>query len=61
MKLTAVSQPNPGGLSQCLPVGGVWRTGAPATSAVCEMVREEQAGNAARYDEHKMDRGNSHV
>ncbi len=44
-----------------LPVGWVWRDGAPATSAVCEMVREEQAGNAGRYgryDKHKMARGN---
>lgn len=39
-------------------VGWVWRDGAPATAAVCEMVRDEQAGNAALYDKHKMDRGN---
>ena len=41
-----------------LPVGWVWRDGAPATSSVCEMVREEQAGNSARYGKHTMDRVN---
>ena len=41
-----------------LPVGWAWRDGAPATASVCEMVRDEQAGNAGRYDKHKMDRGN---
>ena len=41
-----------------LSVGWVWRAGVPATSAACEMVREERAGNAGRYDKHKMDKGN---
>ena len=37
-----------------LPVGWCWRAGAPATSAVCEMVEEQVPGTARRYTKHKM-------
>jgi len=40
-----------------LPVGWFWRAGASAPSAVCEMVREEGAGAAERYEKHKMLKG----
>ena len=36
-----------------LPVGWLWRAGASAPSAVCEMVREESPGDTERYDKHK--------
>ena len=39
---------------QFLPVGWYWRAGAPATSAVCEMVEEEVPGAIRRYTKHKM-------
>jgi len=41
-----------------LPVGWVWRAGASTPSSVCEMVREERAGDAARSVKHKMPRRN---
>ena len=37
-----------------LPVGWCWRAGAPATSAVCEMVGDEVPGATGRYTKHKM-------
>ena len=37
-----------------LPVGWCWRAGAPAASAVCEMVEEEVPGAIRRYTKHKM-------
>jgi hypothetical protein len=36
-----------------LPVGWVWRAGASAPSAVCEMVRDESSGDMQRYGKHK--------
>ena len=39
---------------QFLPVGWYWRAGAPAASAVCEMVEEEVPGAIRRYTKHKM-------
>ena len=36
-----------------LPVGWFWRAGAPAPSAVCEMVGEERSGETERYVKHK--------
>lgn len=41
-----------------LPVGWIWRSGASTPLAVCEMLREERPGEAARYDKHKMPKGN---
>jgi hypothetical protein len=41
-----------------LPVGWVWRAGASAPLAVCEMVRDEKPGGTERYDKHKMLGGN---
>ena len=37
-----------------LPVGWFWRAGASATSAACEMVREEGPGDTDRYNKHNM-------
>ena len=37
-----------------LPVGWFWRAGALAPTAVCEMVREEGAGDTERDGKHKM-------
>ena len=37
-----------------LPVGWLWRAGAPATVAACEMVSEDSPGKAERYTKHKM-------
>ena len=37
-----------------LPVGWFWRAGASTPSAVCEMVRDENPGDAERYGKHKM-------
>ena len=37
-----------------LPVGWYWRGGAATPTAVCEMVREESAGDPDRYEKHKM-------
>ena len=36
-----------------LPVGWLWRAGASAPSAVCEMVSEARLGATERYDKHK--------
>ena len=36
------------------PVGWLWRAGALAPSAVCEMVWEERPGETERYVKHKM-------
>ena len=36
-----------------LPVGWLWRAGASAPSAVCEMVRDERPGDVQRYGKHK--------
>lgn len=36
-----------------LPVGWLWRAGASAPSAVCEMVSEARHGETERYDKHK--------
>lgn len=36
-----------------LPVGWVWRAGASASSAVCEMVHEESPGDTEGYGKHK--------
>ena len=41
-----------------LPVSWIWAAGAPTSSAVCEMVREEGPGDTERYDKHKMPKGN---
>ena len=41
-----------------LPVGWIWRAGASAPSAVCEMIREEKPGDTERYGKHKMIGGN---
>lgn len=40
-----------------LPVGWVWRAGAPAAVAACEMAQGERPGDAERYVKHKMVRG----
>ena len=40
-----------------LPVGWFWRAGASTPVAVCEMVREERAGESGRYGKHKMHKG----
>jgi hypothetical protein len=40
-----------------LPVGWIWRAGAAAPLAVCEMVWEEQPGDTERYGKHKMLKG----
>lgn len=37
-----------------LPVGWCWRAGAPAASAVCEMVGDEASGVSRSYTKHKM-------
>ncbi len=37
-----------------LPVGWVWRTGAAAPVAACEMVGEDSPRDTARYVKHKM-------
>ena len=37
-----------------LPVGWFWRAGASTPVAVCEMVRDEGAGDTERYGKHKM-------
>ena len=37
-----------------LPVGWLWRAGAAAPSAVCEMVSEESPGETERSVKHKM-------
>ena len=37
-----------------LPVGWLWRAGASAPVAACEMVREEGPHGTERYDKHKM-------
>ena len=36
-----------------LPVGWLWRAGASAPSAVCEMVSEVRLGDTEQYDKHK--------
>ncbi|MGP1679779.1 MAG: hypothetical protein ACTS6J_21820 [Burkholderiales bacterium] len=41
-----------------LPVGWVWRAGAAAPSAVCEMAWDETPGDTERYEKHKMPKGN---
>ena len=41
-------------IERFLPVGWCWRAGAPATSAVCEMVEDTAPGAARRYTKHKM-------
>jgi hypothetical protein len=41
-----------------LPVGWIWRAGASAPSAVCEMISEENPGDTERYGKHKMLKGN---
>ena len=41
-----------------LPVGWCWRGGASTPAAACEMVLAEGSGGAARYDKHKMPKGN---
>jgi hypothetical protein len=45
-------------IDRFLPVGWIWRSGASTPLAVCEMLREERPGEAARYDKHKMPKGN---
>ena len=40
-----------------LPVGWVWRAGASALSAACEMVREERLGDPGNFEKHKMPKG----
>ena len=37
-----------------LPVGWLWRAGASAPVAACEMVSEERPGDTERYIKHKM-------
>ena len=37
-----------------LPVGWLWRGGASAPAAVCEMVSEVRLGESQRYVKHKM-------
>ena len=37
-----------------LPVGWVWRAGAPVPVAACEMDQQNKPGGAARYVKHKM-------
>ena len=37
-----------------LPVGWLWRAGASAPAAVCEMVSEARPGETERYVKHKM-------
>jgi hypothetical protein len=37
-----------------LPVGWLWRAGAPTPVAACEMVGEERSGETERYVKHKM-------
>jgi hypothetical protein len=44
-----------------LPVGWVWRAGASAPSAVCEMVSEESADEAGRTVKHNMRKGGPRV
>ena len=41
-----------------MPVGWVWRAGASAPSAACEMVLEEGSGDTGRYAKHKMPKAN---
>jgi hypothetical protein len=41
-----------------LPVGWVWRAGTSTPSSVCEMVREERAGDAGCSVKHEMPRRN---
>jgi hypothetical protein len=41
-----------------LSVGWVWRAGASAPSAACEMVWEERPGDTSRSAKHKMTEGN---
>ena len=41
-----------------LPVGWVWRAGAPTPVAACEMDEQDKPGGAGRYVKHKMVRGN---
>ena len=41
-------------IDRYLPVGWLWRAGAPTPVAVCEMVREERLGEIERYGKHKM-------
>ena len=41
-----------------LPVGWVWRDGAPAPVAVCEMDEQDKPGGTGRYVKHKMVREN---
>jgi hypothetical protein len=36
-----------------LPTGWYWRAGAASTLAVCEMIREEGAGDTEHYGKHK--------
>ena len=37
-----------------LPVGWVWRAGAPVPVAACEMDEQDKPGGAGRYVKHKM-------
>lgn len=41
-----------------LPVGWVWRAGAPTPVAACEMDDQDKPGGAGRYVKHKMVREN---
>ena len=41
-----------------LPVGWVWRAGAPMTVAACEMDEQDKPGGAGRYVKHKMVKAN---
>ena len=41
-----------------LPVGWVWRAGAPTPVAACEMDEQDEPGGAGRYVKHKMVRAN---
>jgi len=41
-----------------LPVGWLWRAGAPAAVAACEMVSDQGRGNADGDVKHKMPKGN---
>lgn len=41
-----------------LPVGWVWRAGAPTPVAACEMDQQDEPGDTGRYVKHKMIRRN---
>ncbi len=44
-------------IDRFLPVGWLWRAGAPAAASVCEMIWDERAGDIERGGKHKMVRG----